>query len=332
MYPIVARLRMAPIDQQHCPMIGVERDCALLDAVQSAFGRVVSRLFIPGSSPDIELEVQVHSAEVLRPGLRFDLTTRVRVLTPGGEVIDEIDAGGQAPLLSSEDKDSLANAIRNAADDAAATFQRAYVNDQKVGEYLVSKKIGPPAVVALPDRSDRLVMLEAGLGFVQGSGESDFAANLSLRAALAWRWLLVQGMYSRYTSSFQGVQDPSAALAESDLVTNDLGLDVGAIYRFTRSIELRGGPGVHFLFGDASQGSVSQSFSKVAPGLFASISTSFLLSRNAPRFVLGMEFRAYFFSSVDVPQLLRTIPAANTAFALVLGVELPWDPKRKDTP
>jgi hypothetical protein len=92
---------------------------------------------------------------------------------------------------------------------------------------------------------------------------------------------------------------------------------------------LRGGPGIHFLFGEGSQestfsGSTSQSFSKAAPSLFASISTAFFVSGRGPRFVLGAEGRAYFFSSVDLPQLLRRVPAANTSFALVLGIEFPW--------
>ena len=325
-YPVTARLRMAPREQQHCPTLG-ETDCGLLDAVQTAFAAVVSRTFTAGASPDLDLVVQVRNAEVSRfLGAQLELTVRVGILTPQGEVIDEIDASTDAFLLG-DDRYALANAARNAAESAAAMFEGAYANDSKVAEYLVSKKPGSAEAVGVRQRSDRLITLGAGAGIVQGGGDGNIAIMPSLRVAVAWRWLVLQGMYSRYTSTFQGVTHWGDYLAGSDLTTNDLGFELGGVYRLTRFLELRGGPGIHFLFGDGTMdGSygASQPFTKVAPTLFGSLATSFFQRRTGPSLVMGAEFRAWFFSSVDVPQLGRTVPAANTSVALFFGVELPW--------
>src|SRR4051812_38675696 len=309
-YPVTARLRMAPREQQHCPTFGEETDCGVLDAVQTAFAVVVSRTFTAGASPDLDLVVEVRSAEVSRIlGKQLELTIRVAVLTPQGEIIHEIDAASGAPVLG-EDRKALANAARNAAEDAAAIFERAYLNDSQVAAYLVSKKLGSGEAVGVRVRSDRLITLAAGAGFVQGSGDGNAMMIPSLRVALASRWLVFQGMYSRYTSTFQGVYRKGLYVADSDLTTNDLGFELGGVYRLTPFLELRGGPGIHFLFSDGSMDapSVSQSFIKVAPTLFGSITTSFFVSRTGPSVVVGAEFRGWFFSSVDIPELMRTVP------------------------
>lgn len=325
-YPMTARIRMAPRDQQRCPALGKPSDCGVLGAVEAAFRAVLPRLFESGDRPEIELLLQVRTAEVIRVfGPQLELSTRVRAASASGEMIDEIDSATTAPLLSDDDA-ALANAARNAADDLARLFERSILDGSKLSNYVLLKKAGSPEVVALRERSDRLVSLAGALGVGQG-GDDALGAMASVRAGLAWKWLLLQASYSRFDSSFRGVVRTTPTIVDSELTTNDFGVDAGGVYRFTPTIELRGGPGIHFLFGGGSQGSTSDSFTKLVPELFASISKSFLVASNTPRFTVGAEARGYFFSSVGVPQLLRTVPAANASFLLFLGVELPWPTK-----
>ena len=67
----------------------------------------------------------------------------------------------------------------------------------------------------------------------------------------------------------------------------------------------------------------SSAFSKVVPSAFASLSASVLPFHNGFRFVFGLEARAYFGSTVDVPEFSRRVPAANSSVAVILGGEFP---------
>ncbi len=90
------------------------------------------------------------------------------------------------------------------------------------------------------------------------------------------------------------------------------------------------GPGLHYLFGDGARDdsnsvvTSSSSFSKVSPTLFASLSVSFLPFPNRVRLFGGLEARGYFFSTVGVRELSRTVPAAGGSIGLFFGGELLW--------
>jgi len=325
-YPVSARLTLAPREQQRCLSVSEEPDCRILDMTREAFAGTVLRMFKSGVAADLVLVLQVRDAEIFNIAGKLELSTRVRVLTPGGEAIDEIDAFGTAPVLALE-TGPITYAERAAAEDAARSFERSYANSSKIGDYLVQNKVAPASAVAVYERSDQLFTLGVGIGFVQGGGDDLVAVAPSLHIAGSYRSFFVQATYSRYTSSFQRVA--GGRVAPGDLTTNDLGLEGGPVLRFTRNIELRGGPGIHYLVGDGTTDSgSSSSFDKVAPTLYASISSSFIPFRNSPRWVIALDWRAYFFATVGLPDLLRKVPAANTSLALSLGIELPWGARK----
>jgi hypothetical protein len=336
-YPVSARLALAPQEDQRCLSLPDGTDCAIVEASRAAFAAVLSRMFRTSAKPDLQLVLSVKSADFSRwASTQLELVVRVRVLTPEGGLVDELEAYGSAATLVLE-PEAIARARAVAAQEAANDFERRYANSTKIGDYLVSKKIAPASAVAVPERSDKLITFAAGLGLVQGGGDDGVAIAPTVRIAVSNRWLFIQAMYSRYTSSFQGVYISPGRLTQAldaDLATNDLGLEAGAVIRFTPTVELRFGPGLHYLSGDGSIDpgdggpTNSSSYSTVCPTFLASISSSFIPVHNGPRFLTGLEARAYFFSSVDLPELLRTVPTAKTSFALFLGVELPWDKKR----
>jgi hypothetical protein len=328
-YPVSVRLLAAPRENQHCLVLSGDTDCRVVRKAKEAFDATVSRLFKTSTTPDLQLVLTVKNADFSRVSSpRLDLVVRVRVLTPGGEDLDEIEAFGHADMLDTDDA-AMTRAEQLASAEAARDFEHKYADSSKVGNYLVTKKVAPASAVGVSERSDKLITVGGGAGFVQGGGDDNFAFAPSLRVMGSLRWLMLQAVYSHYTSSFTGTF--SNITQSADLTTNDLGLEAGAVVRFTPTIELHAGPGLHYFFGDASvgfpAGAPSFSFAKVAPTLFASLQTSIFLARNAPRLVAGVEAHAYFFTTVDLPELSRTVPAANTSFGLFVGLEWPWKAK-----
>jgi hypothetical protein len=326
-YPVSANLVLAPRSAQSCLQLSRESDCAAAPIARDAFARAVIRMFTPSGPGNLRLELSIKSVEVT--GIQLDLYVRVQVRAPDGQLIEELVAFGGAPALD-RSPDTLHRAEVAAAEVAALDFERLYSNASSVGEYLVSNKAGPAETLRVPVRSDKLVTLAASVGIVEGGGDDAFAVAPGLRVAVSLGRGFAQVAYSHYSSSFtggqtQGIVQPFGA----SLATNDLGLELGAVFRPTKALELRAGPGVHFLFGDASfdqdAATLPSSFSKIAPVLYGSIATSFLAGRKGPRFSFGLEARGYFFTTADLPQLLRTVPVANLSAAVFLALELPWD-------
>jgi hypothetical protein len=332
-YPVSARLTLAPRSEQKCLDLQPKLDCRIIDAARDAFAADVARLFKASSAPDLQLVLSIKRAEISRvAAIQLDLGTQVRVLTPTGEIIDEIDSSGVADVLAMEEE-SIRRAQFVAADQAVADFERGYASSTKIAVYLVAKQIAPAEAVAVEERSEKNLWIAAGLGAALGGSDDSVAVAPSLRVAGAYRFLFAQAVYSHYTSSFQAVDSSfgSVVLANADLTTNDLGLDAGLALRLTRSLELRAGPGLHLLWGNGTFNSPphsstqpsSASFSVASPTLFTSVSSSFISIRHGPRFVLGAEAHVYFLSSVDLPELGRKVPAANVSFGVFLGFELP---------
>jgi hypothetical protein len=321
-YPVKARLTLGPPASQHCLVFAGDTDCRIVRTVKEAFDTTVSRLFNPGGdAPDLQLVLSVKTADfsrVLSP--RLDLVVRIRILTATGNQLDELETEGRADLLDT-DKAAMIRAGQVAAGEAARDFELQYPRSRPVADWLVKSNIAAASAVAIPERGDKLISLSLGAGYVFGGGDDATALAPSARVSASYRRLMLQAMYSRYTSSF--------GTANGGLVTNDLGLEAGAVFRPLAPLELHLGPGVHYLFGEGqADTNVSDtntaSFSKLSLSLFASLQVSFLPFRNGARFFAGLEGRVYFFSTVGVEALGRTLPAADSSLGLVIGVELPW--------
>jgi hypothetical protein len=331
-YPVSARLTVAPPLQQSClKPPGQRPDCAVVEITHAAFAAAVSRMFLQSETPDLRLVLAVRKVEISSVvGLDLELATRVEVQTPAGETIDEIDSSVVVPLLAVEEG-PISVALHDAAREAAAGFELNYANRSKVGDYLVSKKVASAKAVAVPERSDDLVTLAGGVGFMQGAGDGELTPAFSARIAGSAGFFFAQAVYWSSSANFQAADPATAGVpGQATMNTNGFGLDLGGVYHFTRALELRAGPGVHYVYGDASFRTASASFSKPVPTAYASLTWSFIPVHNSPRLVLGLEGRTYFFASVDLPQLLRSVPAANASLALTLGVEFSWAAKKED--
>ncbi|HEY2031255.1 MAG TPA: hypothetical protein VGH20_18820 [Myxococcales bacterium] len=331
-YPVRAQLRLAPKDRQQCLSLPEGPDCSVVELARSAFAAAAARMFVTSGSPDLILVLEVRQAEVSRiVGVQLDLATRVTVESPGGDVIDVIDSSAAAPVLVAE-RGPLLGAARAAAADAALDFERSYASSSKIGDYLVGKKVAPASAVAVRERSDKLVTVAVGLGFVQGSGDSSASIAPSVRVAWSYGWFFAQGTYTHYAAVFDAVAANGDLFGNTSLDVNDFGIEAGFVWRLPHNFEVRAAPGLHVLAGTADAGDIgAPSFTEAAPVVYGSITNSFIPFHGSPRIVAGVEARGYFFTAVALPEVGRKLPIANSAFALTLGLEFPWSAQKEGT-
>lgn len=333
-YPVSARLVLAPREQQHClsaPGAG-EGDCSVVERAHTAFAAATARMFTPGTPASLELVLTVAAADIFVTAggsLELNVRTRVRILTAGGKELDEITSDGRVAVTA---QSAIATAAGDAAENAAKTFELSYARSSAVSDWLVESAAAPAAAVSLPQRGDRLVSAAVGGNLVQGGGDRDLVPGPSARVGGTLGWFVLQAMYSTYASSFQGVvlQFNNGSTAPAKLRVDDFGVEAGASLRILPALELRAGPGLHYLSGsggfenDGRPDTFVSTFKKISPSAFASLSTTFLPFRSGARFFAGVEGRAYFASTVDMPATGRRVPAANTSVGLLVGIEFPW--------
>jgi hypothetical protein len=332
-YPVSARLMLAPREEQHCLKVAGEdgSDCSVVEQAHIAFSAAIARMFTSGTPANLELVLTVTDADIFETaigGMGLNVRTRVRILTAGGVPLDEITSHGNASALAQTAVDTAAGV---AAENAARAFELSYARSSAVRDWLVGNKLAPAAAVSVPERSDKLVSASVGGGLVQGGGDSDVVPAPSVRVAGSFGRFVLQAMYSMYASSFQGIELNSfGTKAPAKLHVDDFGVEAGASFRLSPAIELRAGPGLHYLSAsggfenDGSAATGVSSSTRLSPSAFASLSTTFLPFRSGARFFAGLEARAYFLSTVDMGASGRRVPAANTSLGLTLGVEFPW--------
>lgn len=328
-YPVSAGLSLAPPEQQRClKSTATDRgDCNVIARAREAFQVVVARMFIAAPRPALRLILAVTDADLYygASGIpEIYLRTRVRILTADGVALDEIATDGRASFIEASAADAAA---QDAAGQAARAFEVGYGRSTPVRDWLVAAHLAAPEAVSLPARSDRLVSASAGGNLVQGVGDGDVAPAVSFRVAASLGRAMVQLLYSRYSSSFQGVGPNFNGVTSPALLdVNDLGLEAGAVFPLRNEFEVRAGPGLHLLLasGALEHDVAASSSTKLSPSVFASLSKTFLPFRSGARFIAAVEARAFFFSTVAMGAAGRTVPAANTSFGLNLGVEFPW--------
>jgi hypothetical protein len=159
-------------------------------------------------------------------------------------------------------------------------------------------------------------------GGMIGSGEEP-AGGLAAHFGVSNRWFLVQGVFGTWSAPFKGSPQnilTSDVRVDANLRAYDLGIEAGPIIRLGPTVELRGGIGIHALFGDVDVG--PSSFGRASPAVFAAAQSSILPTRNGTRLRFGVEVRKYFMTTVGLEQLSRTLPAAGTYFGAYVGFEL----------
>jgi hypothetical protein len=340
-YPVGARLVLDALDNQHCLRVtgGDRTDCSAVEEAHRAYADAVARMFEPGRPPDIELLLTVESVEIypqVTGGLSLDMVVRVRVRSPAGEVLDTITSDGRAVV---SEVTAVADAAARAAADAARAFEVQYARSEAVANFLVAGGAAPASEVTIGPRSSSLLWFAPGFGLHQG-GDTDAGAAPSFRIGGSYGWLMAQLIYGRSSPSFEGAQ--ASGRFPATLHANDIGLDAGIVYRPFSALELRVGPGVHYLFGSAEADGSTPSFleappgnvsyGKLAPTAFASLTASFLPFRNGTRFFAGVEGRGYFFTGLRLPEFGRTVPVADWSLSAMIGIELPWSRASRSNP
>jgi hypothetical protein len=124
----------------------------------------------------------------------------------------------------------------------------------------------------------------------------------------------------------------------SEVATTALGVELGPVLRFGPGFELRGGVGIHRLWGSTGvtyytySGNPQNpylgpfqarfSYAITAPGAFVGLHYADIVTRWA-RIRFGIEGRRLFGATVTFPELQRTIDVGSKSFGVVFGLELP---------
>jgi hypothetical protein len=336
LYPLSAKLMFRPEVASAC-FRAEDGSCMtpLGDHVRAAWEDAVAKMFRSapeGGTADLEIAVigvRVDASGAL-VGRSVSVEVRARVSAPGTGDVDEVRSIGRSDVLSSA-PESAAQAALRAIDDASNQFARDFADSSHAVSWLLARGLEPVgSSISWPARGDRLGFAELAGGLLNGVGDGSTSGFVAKFGA-EWRYLFVQGVAGRWTTTFDSAPG-GFSISPADLTAWDIGLEGGPVFRLAPAIEVRGGVGIHALFGSAeaqaqdgsSRPPSGGSFGEATPSLFAAVSTSIWPSRAGVRARAALEFRRYFFTSMGFEDLGRTVPIANTWVGVSLGVELPW--------
>jgi len=312
---------------------------------RDAYSAVVRRIFreaAPGAVADLVLEVSVSDVQA-RPVLAgwMAVVEHKAVLENGsGAVVARWEPRGEAMIVG-DSAEALPAAFRRAADLAAAQLERDLAASSGVKQLLAARGLDPALAPGhLPARSDRVTYFDVGGALV--SGADSMAPGVVARAGVSNQLFMAEAVAGWWTSSFATRPVFGSANGEARMDTWSAGVDVGIVRR-VGTVELRGGVGAHVLWGSADlrysrlqplpggsgTGPQETSFPyrQLAPAVFAAIQYADFAFANGMRLRTGLQFRRYFGSSIDFPELNRTVSPAENFFGLVCGVEIPSGPR-----
>jgi hypothetical protein len=327
LYPLSARLTFTSPVQRRCGIGEIAAGLEVIPAVEQRLHEVlereVLRMFrIPAADtrPDLEIDISSACAGIreIGEGTFAAVEIRATVSAPGAGEIARVSSHGDSPIFG---PDWSVVAGERAAGDAASGFAAAFANSDPIVSWLLARKLEPiGSTVAWPARGPWVAFGDLGGGAMLGSGEQT-APGLLAQFGVSNRWFVVQGVLGTWSAPFQGA--PSGATSDTRVAANlrvyDAGIEGGPSVRLGRSVELRGGVGLHGLFGGADRAQAT--FAHASPSLFASIQSSIFPTRTGTRVRYGIEFRSYFKTTVGLEPLSRTLPAAGTYLGVYIGFE-----------
>ena len=334
-YPLTARLTVGQEVAKACVSDETGRCVVSIgDRARADYDEVARKMFRPlpeGSAPDLEVTVHAIRIDVVASvgGRSVTVETRALIRARSEGDLGEARSMADSPVLGSDD-DSLARAGMRALDESIAGFERAFADDGNVVDWLLARGLEPVgSMVAWPARAEWVTFADVGGGYLNGVG--DGATNGFVgRFGIEGKWFVLQGIIGRWSTSFDTRLEPA------DLTAMDLGVEAGSVYRVSRSIELRGGLGLHGLWGSAASPAgpftllvPEQSFGEVVPSLFAAVQSSWWPSRRGNRVRGGLEVRRFLATTEGFPDLGRKVPIANLYVGAFIGFEWAWDRKAK---
>ena len=335
-YPLTGRLRVTQAVRDNCGF-GAERWpdglIAPIDrGLRSALSRAVEHMFRAAAddqAADVEVVIDGACAEIVRDasGDEVEIQARAHIIARGAE-LDRLQLISDEFLFPGVGRDGIARAADLAVEEVAADLAPAFANSVPIVDWLIARGIQPVGSTAVwPPRGESSLFADVAAGVLAGGGEESTVSVLA-HFGVARGWLLLQGVAGAWSPPFMAAPSDSGTAdirLPANLRTFDLGLEAGPILRFGPALELRGGGGAHLLFGgaDVSPRPGSSSFTHVSPAIFVALQTSRFPSPTGRRLRFGIEVRKYFQTTVGLPELSRTIPAAGVAIAAYLGLEWP---------
>lgn len=329
-YPVPAHVVDAADVQEQCStmLIRMKPPCGLLSPARAALRGAAANLFLaakPDEPPAVELSVASASVEAATAGGGYQVTFRVEV---------EVSLAGKGRTTVHSDVDMLVGElaperIRAAAERATPELQRHLEEDlvqsQDLVDWLRSREIQPRRSLVWPVRQSTRFYAGAGVGGLQG-GDGSPAPIFFGRLGVETRWLGLQVFAGKTSPTFTGAASPSVITSDATLDAVDLGVEGAVSIRVLPYLDLRAGPGLHYLFGDASlQGPTpaSSSFGVVTPTIFASLLFAIKPFESGTRMTLSLEGRKYLNTTAELPKLSRAVPIADFSFAALFGCEVP---------
>ena len=304
-----------------------ETICGLARGIPAAFSQAAARLFSNSGTPaELELSVRVTGIDLISSVGGSQLLLRVRVdLVAAGQALGSIEVVGEGAFLEyarSSIEAAAARAARKAAENFLAAFPE---GSPELVQYLSQRNLARPSDYVRPARTVSRFAAGLGSGGFEG-GDGDMVAGFGLEARQTFHWFTVAVSVSRTSPNFMAARPGATTAVDANLATWDVGFEPGASFTLLPNLDLRAGPGLHLLVGDASFGSgglngPAQSYSDWAVDAWAGLSLAVLPSHFGSRVLLSLIGRVYFGSSVDLPQLSRRVPIIDNSFLLVVGYE-----------
>jgi len=337
LYPLSARWSFTDRADAACDASGEsavdeELNAAVEKRLREAYAVQLARMFrpAPADAPtDLEIAISNPCIRILKtPQGRIARVESRAAIGAGNDRIAEVSPWGEAPALGD---DWMGNAGDRASQECAANFETAFANSEQMISWLFARKLEPiGSTVAWPSRGEWVAFGDVGIGAMAGAGE-EMASAFTAHFGFANRWFLIQGVAAKWSPSFTAAPAGRNYRLTADLGAYDLGLEGGGVLRLGRASELRAGAGIHQLFGvaEANYQGASSSYSTTSPVVFAAAQTSIVPSRSGTRLRLGIEVRKYFNTTVTLPELSRTMPAADVYFGVFVGFELVTSPARR---
>ena len=327
-YPVAARVVEAADASEQCSPLGVPLGptCGLMAPARAALRGAAARMFVPADPkepPAIELSVKSAAIEAATAGGGYQLTLAIEVsVSLAGKGTAIVRSRGNT-LVSEVTPDRIPAAAERAAKDLQ--IEDDLSNSVELVEWLRSRQIEPRRSLVWPARQPTRFFADLGIGEARG-GDSNAATIFFGRLGVEAGRLSVQAFAGKTSPRFTGAASPAVATFGGTLDAFDLGVDGAVSIRVLPYLDLRGGPGLHYLFGDASletRPAVSKPFSVLTPTLFASVLFAMKPFAGGTRMTVSLEARKFLNSTAEIRELSRAVPVADFSFAAFVGCEVP---------
>lgn len=269
-----------------------------------------------GAEPALDVRLTGVRPSVLQAGGLWQAQVQVSVeVWDGARRLETISRDGRAAIGG---RDGAEAAFKRAARAAAVEWARAFDASGPVRGWLVARGVAHPVD---PERPERLLFLDLGLGYLASGGAISVPAEVQAGVSTQRFFARGVGSWRRFDVD---VASPRIWTASADLTSLRLGLDAGVLKRLGYTWELQLGVGAHALQGVATSSDPALAITKRSLGgsVMVGVRSIGLRRFGANRLRLGLEGRLGLGTGLQYTALDMTVDPV-TSLLLTVGLE-PW--------